>query len=83
MGKEETQELDVLRHMLGNHKSASLTPGWRNYFCAGMSGEDHDTLLRLEKKGLVRRGPRINEGTNQYWFATPEGIELGCQTIKD
>lgn len=81
MGKEEKLELEVLQHMLGNNRRNGLTPGWRNCFCAGLEGKDYETLLRLEKKGLVRRGPTINEGQNQYWFATPEGIKLGCQPL--
>lgn len=69
---------NILRHMLGaNSDTRKSNWGYRNYFCACLSGTDYDSLAKMEKLEIVKRGQTINGGKNVYFFATL----AGCKAI--
>jgi len=63
-----------LQHMLGAVKHYPKSKwGWRNYYCANVSGAAREAMQRLVDAGLVIAG---HEGdTNAYFHAT----RLGCK----
>jgi hypothetical protein len=69
--------LDCLRHMLGADNKKNR--GYRNHFCANINEADGDyaAMTKLETLGLVRAGRTLNEGRDQYFYAT----ELGCKVL--
>jgi len=70
---------ELLVHMLG---AGSHVPkkshGFRNRFCAGIGSSDHNTMLEMERSGLVKAGQVINEGRDQMFYATV----AGCQAMR-
>jgi hypothetical protein len=70
VANEVVEEMNILRHMLGIDRRVKPKDwGYRNYFNAEPGHNDYPILLRLEKKGLIERGPR------HMWYATPDGCE--------
>jgi len=70
--------LDLLRHMLGaNPERKKQFHGFRNYFCAEVGSEDFEAMQKMKEAGLVTEGQKINDGKDQYFFATLEG----CKSI--
>ena len=68
LAKQVVYDLDNLRHMLGIRQSTPRKDfGFRNYFNSTESGPDYESMLRLERQGLVIRGRRC------YWHATRAG----------
>ncbi|MBU2839455.1 hypothetical protein HF670_07735 [Acidithiobacillus thiooxidans] len=64
-------DIENLRHMLGIRKHIKKRSwGYRNYFAP--AGEDIQSMERLEKAGLVRKG--CVYGETYYYHAT----ETGC-----
>jgi hypothetical protein len=63
-----------LQHMLGAVQQYPKSKwGWRNYYCANISGAAREAMQRLADAGLVTAG---HEGdTNAYFHAT----RLGCR----
>lgn len=72
----QTEWIETIIHMTGcgKHIYENLR-GCRNYYCASClpNDEDYIALLEMEKLGYVRAGSTINNGDNQYFYATKEG----------
>lgn len=67
-------DISNLKHMLGATKPRPKRNwGFRNYFCAGKSGSDFESMLRLEAAQLVTRG-REDEH-HIYFHCTKAGCE--------
>lgn len=63
-----------LQHMLGAVKQYPKSKwGWRNYYCANISGAAWEAMQRLVDAGLVTAGHESD--TNAYFHAT----RLGCK----
>lgn len=76
MADQSVTDSDVqnLKHMLGAQKHISKRNwGYRNHFCACKSGEDFDSMQRLEAAGLVVRG---REQERSVFFHC---TEAGCK----
>jgi len=70
------KRLELLQHMLGaTSQKRPATWGERNYFCAEIGSEDHTVLVSMVEEDLVQAGGTINEGTDQYFFATRAGAQ--------
>jgi hypothetical protein len=68
--------IELLTHMLGAGKHIRKKQhGYRNYFCASVSDScpDYIAMMEMDLHGLVRCGPKINNGTSQLFFATLDG----------
>ena len=66
----------LLTHMLGVGSHIKKNQhGYRNYFCAGIGGDDFAAMKDMESLGLVVAGHIINDGRDQYFFATLKGCE--------
>lgn len=71
----QPNDVQCLRHMLGTTPPAKYkTWGFRNYFCAGKSGSDYESLVRLEQAGLVVRGEERTDSV--HFHATPLGMDI-------
>jgi hypothetical protein len=72
----DPRHAEILVHMLGagNHVRKA-NHGYRNHYCAGLTGDDYQTLIEMCAAGLVMPGPIINEGCDRYFFATRQGCE--------
>lgn len=69
-----------LTHMTGTGSHIPTNQkGYRNYFCATVSDLDPDyqSMVRMELNGLVLAGRKVNDGNQQYFYAT----EAGCKAI--
>lgn len=63
-----------LQHMLGAVKQYPKSKwGWRNYYCANVSGAAREAMRRLVDAGLATAGHESD--TNAYFHAT----RLGCK----
>ena len=51
--------------------------GYRNHFCANIGSDHYKDMQAMEKLGLVKAGHIINEGRDQYFYATV----AGCRAI--
>ncbi len=70
------EQRDYLTHMLGAERHVATSRwGYRNYYCAGVGGQDERDLMALVDLGLVRRGHVINGGESVYFFATEQGMD--------
>lgn len=68
--------IEILRHMLGaGPHIAKSKHGYRNYYCASIGDDDHKNLLEMAQSGLVKPGRIINNGSDQYFYATVSGCE--------
>lgn len=66
---------ELLQHMLGaDERYKKKQWGFRNHYCSVGHGEEHSMLLDMEKKGLVYRGRKVDEGY-QFFRATTEGAK--------
>lgn len=65
-------QIENLRHMLGMN---TKTPGYRNFFLAGIGSDDEKSFMALVELGYCKRGPEINENEDVYFYATPEGMD--------
>jgi hypothetical protein len=61
---------DLLCHSLGTN---SLSPGYRNRFCAEIDSPAYPILCEMVQKGLMSRGHEINDGRDMYFHATRKG----------
>lgn len=74
----DTRHVEILVHMLGAGSHVKRGQhGYRNHFCAGLGSDDHLTLQAMASCRLVRPGRIINDGRDQYFYAT----EAGCDYI--
>lgn len=71
----DKRQAEILTHMLGagDHIPRGRR-GYRNYYCTSVGDE---TLCEMEKAGLVVAGRTINDGRDQYFYATL----AGCKAI--
>lgn len=69
-------QIELLIHMLGAGSHVRRNNhGYRNRFCAGIGSPDYVAMVEMESAGLVRAGQKINDGKDQYFFATLAGCE--------
>ncbi len=62
--------LPLVRHALG---ADSRSPGFRNYYCAGVGDQDYLIWQRAVELGFAEAGHTINGGKDQYFRATRLG----------
>lgn len=66
----------LLIHMLGcGDHVPKKSRGYRNRFCAELTGDDFKHMQTMLLAGLVTAGVKINQGTMQYFHATRAGME--------
>lgn len=64
-------ERSIIEHSLGiEHKKGRQRKPYRNYYCAS-AGDAR--LESLADRGSMKRGRKINEGTDQYYLVTESG----------
>lgn len=72
------EQLEILRHTVGNQGISDKMPGFRNYYYARDGHEGCESLVQL---GLMERG-RVGTvecpGDHRYYIATDEGMQIGC-----
>lgn len=61
--------LDMMRHAVAGDGEAT----YRNYYCAGIDGEEARSWEILCGLGLARRGREINDGRDVYFHVTDDG----------
>ncbi len=67
---------DLLQHTVGARPDQKKsTHGFRNKFCASVGSENWLEFVAMVDAGLVTTGPTINEGRQQFFFATVEGCK--------
>lgn len=67
-------DMDNLRHMLGADSRYKKSQwGFRNHYCSSLSGNDYESMIRMEKQGLVKRG--IQQENSIFFHAKEEGCK--------
>lgn len=66
---------ELIEHMTGSGQNKKSS-GFRNYFCAEISGEDYSDMTNMCSAGLVIAGRKINDNRDQYFHATLAGCEF-------
>lgn len=65
------EELTIMRHTVGIQVGRKRTD--RNYFC---STTGDPKMMRLVGLGLMTAGHKINDGRDQYFFVSDDGLAL-------
>lgn len=65
------EELDIVQHATGRNYTPKRE---RNSYCAGVGSSDWHLCHRLVKRGFMLGHRTINEGADQYFSVTPDGV---------